>query len=87
MPRSTPLPGRRGSNARLVHREKLVDLIATYKGDVSASPWPAQLAALDAGEAIIVGSWQVLPEFRPPGVGMTSQLRIEPDGGVVEVKS
>jgi hypothetical protein len=86
MPRSTPLPGRAG-NARQVHREKLVELIDSYQGDVSASPWPAQLAALDAGEAIIVGSWQVLPEFRPPGVGMTSQLRIEPDGRVVEVKS
>jgi hypothetical protein len=86
MPRSAPLPGRDGG-ARQAHREKLVNLIDSYKGDVTLTPWPAQLAALDAGEAVVVGSWQVLPEFRPPGVGMTSQLRIEPDGRVVEVTS
>jgi hypothetical protein len=86
MPRSAPLPGRDGG-ARQAHREKLVDMISSYKGDVSQTPWPAQLAALDAGEPVVVGSWQVLPEFRPPGVGMTSTLRIEPDGQVVEVKS
>jgi hypothetical protein len=85
MPRSVPLPGRDGG-ARQVHRAALVNLIDSYQGDVAASPWPAQLAALDAGEAVVVGSWQVLPEFRPPGVGMTSQLRIEPDGRVVEVE-
>lgn len=85
MPRSAPLPGRDGG-ARQAHREALVNLIDSYKGDdISATPWPAQLAALDAGRAIVVGSWQVLPEFRPPGVGMTSQLRIEPDGRIVEV--
>lgn len=84
MPRVTPLPGRDGG-ARQAHREKLVDLISNYKGDVTATPWPAQLAALDAGEPVVVGSWQVLPEYRPPGVGMTSTLRIEPDGRVVEV--
>lgn len=85
MPRSAPLPGRDGG-ARQAHREKLVNLIDSYKGDVNATPWPAQLAALDAGAPVVVGSWQVLPEFRPPGVGMTSTLRIEPDGRVVEVE-
>ncbi|MBO0731362.1 MAG: hypothetical protein J2P57_19045 [Acidimicrobiaceae bacterium] len=84
MPRSAPMPGHRG-NARLAHREKLADLVHNYKGDVSQTPWPAQLAALDAGEPVLVASWQVLPEYRPPGVGMTSTLRIEPDGSVVEV--
>lgn len=85
MPRVAPLPGRDGG-ARQAHREKLVNLIDTYQGDVSATPWPAQLADLDAGKAIVVGSWQVLPEFRPPGIGMTSVLRIEPDGRVIEVE-
>jgi hypothetical protein len=86
MPRSAPLPGRDGG-ARQAHREQLVNLIDSYPGDVTATPWPAQLAALDAGQAVVVGSWQILAEFRPPGVGMTSQLRIEPDGRVVEVPS
>lgn len=88
MPRQTPLPGRRHSNARQAHREKLVDMIERYQGDdVDETPWPAQLAALDAGEPVLVPSWQILPEWRPPGVGMTSVLRIEPDGRVVEVKT
>lgn len=85
------------SHVRAALRARFAAQVATYTGrtpigggrpSATNGHAPGVVAALDAGDPVVLASWELsglgLPQVRP---GVHAWFRVDPDGTVVEVGS
>ena len=80
-------------DVRALLLEELRELEETFGGRFPASepetfftsPWPAEIAALEAGEPLVVAGWQV-NEWLAVRPDANAHFRLEPDGSLTPVR-
>jgi len=97
MARRRPTPVESPSGIRALFLDHLRDIAARTRTRVSAgdwpgagfylSPWPALIARIESGEAVVVHAWQVSRWLDSPKPDPNSWVRLEPDGTVTPMKA